>query len=534
MDRSENTILEMCGITKNYAGNSVLKNVSLSVEAGKIHSLIGENGAGKSTLMNILFGMPVIHTSGGFVGEIRFDGMSVKITNPKDAMNLGIGMVHQEFVLLPGFNVLENIKLNRELTRPNLLSHLLGKRMGRKLENLDYESMRKDVRIALSSLDVSIDEMLPVRGLPVGYMQFVEIARELDKSKIKLLVLDEPTAVLTESEADTLLAAMRRLTEKGISILFISHRLGEVASVSDHVTVMRDGEVVGNLAKGNLDVHSMAEMMVGRKLTVATRVSSNRKESETILDIRNLAVRMPGENVHDVRLQVRRGEIFGIGGLAGQGKVGIANGVMGIYPAKGTVLKDGHPIALNNAPSALAARMALVSEDRRGIGLLLDRSIEDNIVIKAMQTQNKFLLNFGGAMIADSVAIRNHAEKMIADLDIRCTGPGQPIWRLSGGNQQKVCIAGALTLEPDLLFVSEPTRGIDIGAKELVLELLKKLNSERGVTIIVTSSELAELQAVCDRIAIIYEGQVAGIVPWDIAGAELGLIMAGEMKGVVA
>ncbi|MDL2272647.1 sugar ABC transporter ATP-binding protein, partial [Desulfovibrio sp. OttesenSCG-928-I05] len=495
-------MLELRNISKSYAGNKVLKDVSLSVGPGEIHSLIGENGAGKSTLMNILFGMPVIHTTGGFSGEIHIGGKPVNLSSPKEAMNCGIGMVHQEFVLLPGFTVLENVKLNRETTRPTIFSRLFG-RMGTRLEKLDYPAMRKDVSSVLQSLDVSLDAMRPVRGLPVGYMQFIEIARELDKSKIRLLVLDEPTAVLTESEADTLLAAMRRLADKGISILFISHRLGEVVTISDQVTVMRDGEVVGSMRKGELDVQKMAEMMVGRKIEVGERCESCATD-DTILSLTDLRVDMPGEPVKSVNLSIHKGEIFGIGGLAGQGKIGIANGIMGLYPASGSMKKNGMPVPLNDAAAALRAGMAFVSEDRRDVGLLLDQSIEENIAIKAMQLQGKFLKKAAGAALTDFAAMREHALHMIRELDIRCTGPEQAVRRLSGGNQQKVCIAGALTLNPDLLFVSEPTRGIDIGAKTLVLDLLRRLNAEKGVTIVITSSELAELQSVCDRIAIVY------------------------------
>ncbi len=519
-------ILEMHNISKDYAGNRVLKGVNLAVEEGEIHSLIGENGAGKSTLMNVLFGMPVIRNTGGFTGEILFDGGNVDISSPKEAMKLGIGMVHQEFVLLPGFSVLENVKLNREKTKPNFFSRVFGK----KLETLDYPAMRRDVRTALDSLEVSIDEMMPVRGLPVGYMQFVEIARELDKSKIRLLVLDEPTAVLTESEADTLLGAMRRLREKGISILFISHRLTEVVAVSDHVTIMRDGELVERLSGGEADVERLAELMVGRRVTESVRQRSVPETDAAILNVKNLRVRMPGEEVREVSLEVRRGEILGIGGLAGQGKVGIANGIMGLYPAEGDVTKDGCAIPLNNPREAMNAKMALVSEDRRGVGLLLDQSIELNIAIRAMQTQGKFLKKIAGMSRIDAAAMRAHAARMMRDLDIRAGGAGQHTRRLSGGNQQKVCIAAALTLSPDLLFVSEPTRGIDIGAKKIVLDLLCDLNRTHGVTIVITSSELAELRAVCDRIAVIYEGRLAGIVPWNASNRELGLLMAGAAK----
>jgi simple sugar transport system ATP-binding protein len=520
--------LEMRDIQKEYFGNRVLKGVSIRVEPGKIYSIVGENGAGKSTLMNILFGMPVIHNTGGFSGEIFMDGNPVRISSPQDAVDLGIGMVHQEFMLLPGFSIAENIKLNREITFPNMVSRLFGSR----LQSLDIPAMRRDSRKALDRLGLStLDEMLPVAGLPVGYMQFVEIAREIDKEKTKILVLDEPTAVLTESEAEVLLATMRRLAGEGISILFITHRLDEVLAVSEDITVLRDGEQVATLKTGEASVSRLAELMVGRKLEAVgcDACAPSPKGDKTLLKIENLRVDMPGERVRGLDLDVYEGEILGIGGLAGHGKIGIANGVLGMYPAEGKLVLDGKELPLNNALEALRSGMAFVSEDRRGVGLLLDESIETNMTVTAMQCQEKFLRRMG-IFLADGGAIRRHALKMIRDLDIRCTGPEQIVRRLSGGNQQKVCIAKAITLEPRLIFVSEPTRGIDVGAKKIVLDLLVRLNREMGVTVVITSSELAELRSICDRIAIIYNGKLEGILPPDASDVDFGLLMAGEMS----
>lgn len=516
-------VLEMRNISKEYFGNKVLKGVSLAVDEGEIHALIGENGAGKSTLMNVLFGMPVIHNTGGFEGEVLFEERPVSIANPFEAMELGIGMVHQEFMLLPGFTVTENIKLNREITRPTLLSRLFGPAMKR----LDRTAMNSDSRRALDSLGLSLDETTRVAGLPVGYKQFVEIARELDKKKTKILVLDEPTAVLTESEADTLLEAMERLSAKGISILFITHRLQEVLRVAQNITVLRDGERVAGLDRAEATVDRMAELMVGRALESVgcKECAASPMKEEVLLAVSDLRVDMPGEEVRGLDLSVRRGEILGIGGLAGQGKIGIANGIMGLYPATGTVAKGGKPIPLNDTTSALNAGMAFVSEDRRGVGLLLDQSIEMNIAVPAMQSQGKFIK--GAFSLADDRKIRSHAMELIRELDIRCTGPAQLARRLSGGNQQKVCIAKALTLDPDLLFVSEPTRGIDIGAKKIVLDLLVKLNREMGVTIVITSSELAELRAICDRISIVYRGRIEGTLAPDASDKDFGIMMAG-------
>lgn len=521
--------LEMRDISKEYFGNKVLRSVNLSVAPGEIHGLVGENGAGKSTLMNILFGMPVIRNTGGFEGRIFIDGEPVEVNSPYDALELGIGMVHQEFMLLPGLTITENIKINREIVKDNLLSKLLGKKLG----ILDFERMRKDARKALDRVELNIDEMLPVLGLPVGFMQFIEIARELDKDSLRLLILDEPTAVLTEKDAETLIEVMKKLSREGISILFITHRLNEVLRVADNITVLRDGEVVGKLPSSEATIEVLAELMVGRKVDISARARRGFEEdAKPILTIKDLHVDMPGERVSGLSLNVQEGEILGIGGLAGHGKIGIANGIMGLYPARGYVhVANYGEVELNSPLSALSSGMAFVSEDRRGMGLLLDETIELNIAVQALLSRGKFLKKYLFNMI-DRESIRKHALKMIKDLDIRCTGPNQIVRRLSGGNQQKVCIAKALTLEPSILFVSEPTRGIDVGAKKIVLDLLLQLNQELGVTIIMTSSELAELRSICDRIAIIYRGRLQGILPVDASDKEFGLMMAGELSAV--
>lgn len=525
---TETYVLEMINISKNFSGNKVLKNVNIKIKPGEIHGLVGENGAGKSTLMNVLFGMPVIHSTGGYEGEILLEGQVCNPKTPKDAMDSGIGMVHQEFMLIPGFTVTENIKLNREPTKRSLLSLAFG----HKLENLDANKMRNDSKKSLTTLGVSIDDWLPVAGLPVGYMQFVEIAREIDKSNLKLLVFDEPTAVLTESESEIFLTAVRKLADMGIAILFISHRLDEVLNITDSITVLRDGEVVKAIPTKDANIRYIAELMVGRKIErsyKAVHIEDFKDDDKVYaLEIKNLFVNMPGEAIKGLDLKVRQGEILGIGGLAGQGKIGIANGIMGLYPTKGEILKSGKPIPLNNPKETLNRGIAFVSEDRRGIGLLLDDSIEYNIAISAVQIKNRFVSKIGPLSMINFRETRAHSLNMVKDLDIRCTSIKQPTGKLSGGNQQKVCIARALTLEPDILLVSEPTRGIDIGAKSIVLDLLVKLNKELGMTIIITSSELAELRSICDRIGIIFRGKLEGIFPPDASDADFGLLMAGE------
>lgn len=519
--------LQMKNIQKDYYGNKVLKGVDLSVKPGEIHALLGENGAGKSTLMNILFGMPVIHDTGGFEGDVKICGEATLIKSPEEAMKNGIGMVHQEFMLIPDFTIAENIKLNREISKPNVVSKTFKRQS---LEFLDSKAMNADARKSLDTLGMDVGEWVKVAGLPVGHMQFVEIAREIDKQGIKLLVFDEPTAVLTESEAANLIQAMKRLAESGISILFITHRLDEVIEAADNITILRDGELVATLPKAGTNVLELAALMVGREIEVTQKEESeiHEESDDVIIEIKDLHVDMPGEVVKGINLKVKRGEILGIAGLAGQGKIGIANGILGLYPTKGEVTLNGKSLNIKSTHEVLDNGIAFVSEDRRAVGLLLDSSIEDNIMLTTMQVKGEFMKNYGFMRLLDTAKVRTHAKHMIELLDIRCTGPLQPTRRLSGGNQQKVCLARALTLEPEVLFVSEPTRGIDIGAKKLVLDMLVEKNKTENMTVVVTSSELAELRSVCDRIAIVAEGKLEGILSPTASDADFGLMMSGE------
>ena len=551
---SSKYILEMNHIEKEFFGNKVLKDVSLRCESGKIYGLVGHNGSGKTVLfkiicgflvcdegtvtvngkimgkdkdMNILFGMPAIHQTGGFKGEVLIDGEKVNIKSPIEAMKYGIGMVHQEFMLIDGYDVAENIKLNRENLKNTPLSLLFGKRMNL----VDQKTMHEESRATLDSLGIELSDQTRVGSLPVGYKQFVEIARELDKKNIKLIVLDEPTAVLTEKEAEQFLECVKKVAEKGIAFIFISHKLDEVKRYTHHTFVLRDGEMVGDYDTAELSTIKMSELMVGRKVEILNRDITEESADENqkaCLELEHFGVSMPGEVARDITFSVKKGEIFGIGGLAGHGKISIANGIMGLYPSKGSVKIHGKTMDVAKTSDTLNEGIAFVSEDRRGVGLMLDESIELNISIAALKTKNRFITKKFGIPFYDKKGAIEYAKKMIEELDIRCTGYAQPVKSLSGGNQQKVCIARALTLEPDILFVSEPTRGIDIGAKKMILDSLLKLNKEKGVTVIITSSELAELRSVCNRIAIITEGKVAGILRSDEDDYKFGLLMSGS------
>ena len=526
------SLLRLEGVSKSFYGTAVLQEVNFTLERGEILGLVGENGAGKTTLMHILFGMPVIADTGGYGGQIYIEGKRAAFKSPLDALDAGVGMVHQEFSLIPGFSAAENILLNREPTRFNPAVEIFGDR----LATLRRDLMRSRSSRAISRLGVKIGEDTLVAEMPVGHKQFTEIAREIDRDRIRLLVMDEPTAVLTEGEAEILLGALKRLAAEGIGIIFISHRLQEVISTAHRVVVLRDGNIIRDVENRNLQAADIASWMVGREMgnrrpyqTRPDRAGEEGGSAAEALRVERLWVDMPGETVRQVSFSVRRGEIFGIGGLAGQGKLGIPNGIMGLYAAGGQVFLEGQPVPLGQPKAVLDMGMAFVSEDRRGVGLLLDESLDWNIAFGAMQTKGAFLKSYFGGLfrLRDEKAMGRLAEEYIKKLEIKCTGVKQSAKELSGGNQQKLCLSKAFALNPRLLFVSEPTRGIDVGAKRIVLETLLSYNRNEGTTIVMVSSELEELRSVCDRIAIVDEGRIAGILSPDAGAAEFGLLMAG-------
>ena len=545
-DNNTSSLLRLEHIGKEYYGNRVLSDISFSIDSGEIIGLVGENGAGKSTLLNILFGMPVIASTGGYEGDLFLDGRRVNFTSPNQALAAGIGMVHQEFSLIPGFTATENILLNREVLNPSLINYVFSDRVS----TLDRDAMHNRANSAIHTLGVNINPDMIVSEMPVGYKQFIEIAREIDRKNTRLLFLDEPTAVLTESEAEILLTALKKLARSGIAIVFISHRLHEVKDLCHRILVLRDGKLITDKSSDELSTREIAALMVGRESVRPVEIPEipdepvtpdnvnetlnppkKKKKIKPALKVDHLWVDMPGETVRDVSFEVKKGEIFGIGGLAGHGKLGIPNGIMGLYPAGGRVKLFGKKLALNHPRAALSRKMAFVSEDRRGVGLLLDEPLDWNITFTAMQTQGRFLLGIPFIFqVRNEYAMRKEARKFIDSLGIKCTGPSQLAGELSGGNQQKVCLAKAFVLQPDILLICEPTRGIDIGAKTLVLDTLKEYNKEHGTTIIITSSELEELRSVCDRVAIVGEGRIAGVLPASSPAEEFGMLMMGQHK----
>ncbi|MCL2319684.1 MAG: sugar ABC transporter ATP-binding protein, partial [Treponema sp.] len=418
------------------------------------------------------------------------------------------------------------IMLNRELPAGNPMVELFGER----LATLKRQEMREKAEKTIAKLGVNISADTVIKEMPVAHKQFTEIAREISRDQVKILVLDEPTAVLTETEADILLASLKRLAADGIGIIFISHRLFEITHIADRVLVLRDGQVIRDVPNKDVSVQDITTWMVGREVSSHDARGTERDLSGEAFRVEKLWVDMPGETVRDVSFSVKKGEIFGIGGLAGQGKLGIPNGIMGLFAAGGKAWIDGETLALGDPRVVLDSGVAFVSEDRRGVGLLLDESLEWNIAFGVIQTKGLYLKKFLGGLFSlrDEKAMRRLAEEYIKRLEIKCTGSKQRAKELSGGNQQKICLSKAFALEPKLLFVSEPTRGIDVGAKKIVLDILRYYNQNKGMTIVMISSELEELRSICDRIAIVNEGKIAGTLAADSPAAAFGLLMSGE------
>jgi ribose transport system ATP-binding protein len=477
------TLLRADRISKAFGPVEVLSDVSLDLEAGEVHAVIGENGAGKSTLMRILSGhLPPTR------GTLHLDDDPVVFAGPVDAEKRGIVLVHQEILLAPDLTVAQNLFLGRERRKGRLV---------------DDRAMRAEARQALERLGARIHPDREVRTLSIADRQLVQIARALLVPH-RIVVFDEPTAVLTPVEAESLFSVIRRLRDQGTAILYISHRLNEVKAIADRVTVLRDGCRVETRNVEGLEPIEMARLMVGRDMSKLYPEKPAAASDQVVLRVEHLKV--PGY-VDDASFVLRRGEILGFGGLIGAGRTELFEGISGLRPAQGRIWLDGKSVSFRHAHEAMAAGLVYLSEDRKGKGLLLQQNLRTNLTLAALD-------RFSRGPVIDVQAENAALDTAIRDFDIRTRRRDLLAGQLSGGNQQKLLLAKMMLVEPRVVVIDEPTRGVDIGTKEQIYRFIAGL-AEQGRAVVVISSEMQELIGLCHRVVVMRNGRVAGEIAQD-------------------
>ncbi|MGE5633193.1 MAG: ABC transporter ATP-binding protein [Caulobacteraceae bacterium] len=496
-------VIEMRGIGKSFPGIRANDNINLSVEQGEIHVLLGENGAGKSTLMNILYGLYQPDE-----GQILVKGKPVRITNPNIAISLGIGMVHQHFMLVPPFTVAENIILGKEPTNGI---------------TLDLKKAIKDVSELSKKYELKVDPAAVVQNISVGMQQRVEILKTLYRGA-DILILDEPTAVLTPQEIEELGVILKSLVNQGKSIILITHKLKEVMSMSDRVTIIRRGKVIDTLNTKDTDIDELAEKMVGRKVNLTVE-KGEAKVSAPVLEVKGLKVldNRGLEAVKGIDLQVNGGEILGIAGVDGNGQNELVQAITGLAKSQsGEVLLNGKEITNLTPKEVIESGVGHIPEDRHKRGLVLDYSLAENSILGSHHS-SKFRKGFG----LSYSKIREYCKRLISEYDVRTPNEKVKAKSLSGGNQQKLIVAREIDRDPSLCIAAQPTRGLDVGAIEFVHKKLVELRDE-GKAVLLVSLELDEVMSLSDRIAVMYDGKVVGILnAKDATEKQLGIMMAG-------
>ena len=504
-------VIETRGITKRFPGVLAVDRVDFSLEKGEIHALLGENGAGKTTLMNMLYGLYQPDE-----GEILVNGEPVEFHDPSDAIRRGIGMVHQHFMLIPVMTVTENIILGVEGTRHPLA--FLGK-----LGRLDRRSARIRIRELADQYGLAVDPNATIQDLPVGSQQRVEIVKTLYR-RADILILDEPTAVLTPQEADELFAVMRRLVEQGVSIVFISHKLKEVLAVADRISVLRDGRLVGTTTPAQATRESLAEMMVGREVLL-TVVKEQARPGEPVLRVNGLRTLDDRDQVavNDVSFEVRAGEILGIAGVQGNGQRELVEALTGLRSVDGgEVSVLGQDVTHASPRQITEMGVAYIPEDRQKHGLVLSYPVADNLVLNTY-----YRPPFAKRMVLNEPEIERHGRALVQEFDIRTPSVYTTSSSLSGGNQQKAIVARELSRPIKLLVAAQPTRGLDVGSTEFIHNRLVE-QRRQGVAVLLISADLDEILSLSDRVVVVFEGEIVGTLPIaDATRERVGLLMAG-------
>ncbi|WP_216216792.1 sugar ABC transporter ATP-binding protein [Amycolatopsis aidingensis] len=476
-------LLEVEGVSKSFPGVRALAGMRLDLRRGEVLALVGENGAGKSTLMKLLSG---IHSADA--GDLRLDGRLLRLTGPRHALELGISIIHQEFNLMPHLTVAQNIFIGREPRRWRMV--------------LDERALNTRAGELIDRLRLPLDPRATVGELTVANQQMVEIAKALSH-RARVLIMDEPTAALNEAEVATLHELIRRFVRADTGVIYISHRMEEIRRIADRVTVIRDGEYVDTVDTRSTATRRIISLMVGRTITAEARPEGVRADREVVLEVRGLTTR---SLLEEVSFDLRRGEILGFAGLMGAGRTETARALVGADHAEaGTVALHGRRVRITSPADAARHGIGYLSEDRKRFGLLLDQSVKDNIVLAALRER------FAGAGLVNDTAARSLAGSYVDTLRIKTPSLAETARNLSGGNQQKVVIARWLAKDCDILIFDEPTRGIDVGAKEEIYQLLGELAAE-GKSIIMISSELPEILRMSHRIVVMSEGRVTRVL----------------------
>lgn len=501
MSQERTPVLEASGIERSFGGNQVLFGVGLTLCPGEVHALLGENGAGKSTLVKILAGY--LSPS---AGEVRVDGQLKHFSGSGEAEAEGIVMIHQELALAEQLSVEENIFLGRELRRGPFL---------------DRRAMRERCREALAELETRVDPRTRVKDLSTSDQQMVEIAKAITRD-VRVLIMDEPTATLTEHEVEVLFSLIERLRHRGVAILYISHKLREIERIADRVTVLRDGRLIDSAPMAGRSKEELARLMVGREISdmypERTKLAS---DAEVVLEARDIVI--PGA-VHGASFTLRRGEVLGFGGVVGAGRTALIEAVLGLRTRSGgEVLRNGQPVALRHLRDAVRQRIAYLTEDRKGKGLVLNMGLRPNFTLLHLRAYCRPLIDRRREEQAFQAAVER--------FDIRLRTQASTAAELSGGNQQKLLLAKVMSIDPEIVIINEPTRGIDVGTKHQIYHFVREL-TDAGCSVILISSEMTELIGLSHRVAVMCAGVLTGVLEGEQINEQEIMQYASGIKGV--